>query len=145
MSLWTHIVASIDVDTHIECDTLKRDVKKMLKAAPKITGSEGDAEVFVNVLSGYNVFCGSDCARCEYKDTVRNLPHCGFTCDAPDDYMCPSGKYQTRVVITVIGDLRDRTRERTTTEWKAFKKFVEKSINGSGFSIRNGSCNIRGY
>ena len=118
MSFWTHIVASIDVDTCIECDTLKSDVAKMLEAAPKITGSEGDADVFVNVLSGYNVF------------SWRNGNH---------------RQYQTRVVITVVGDLRDRMRERTTKEWRAFKKFVEKSINEIGFIIRNCSCNIMGY
>ena len=74
MSFWTHIVASIDVNTHIECDTLKRDVKKMLKAAPKITGSEGDAEVFVNVRSEelVSILVGNGSGEGEYHKQGDN-------------------------------------------------------------------------
>jgi len=85
-----------------------------------------------------------DCLACQYKDT-RKLYDDGFECDAPEGYKCPHGEYQTRVVITVIGDLRDRMRQRTRDEWYAFKKYIEKSINNDGFTIRNCSCNIIGW
>ena len=42
----------------------------MLEDAPKITGSEGNAEIFVNVLRGHNIFMSCDCNSCEYKDTI---------------------------------------------------------------------------
>lgn len=144
MSHWTHIVAAIDVDTYIESSTIKTEVEKMLKNAPRITGSERDAEVFVNVLSGYNHYTNADCTACKYGVTVCYLKKGGYTCEAPDGYVCPEGKYQTRVVITVIGDLRDRMREQTTEEWKAFKRYVGESINENGFYVRNCSCNILG-
>ncbi len=124
MSMWTHIVASIDVDTFKESHTIKEDVEKMLENAPKITGSEGPADVFVNVLSGYTIRT--------YKD------------DKTDEF-------QTRVVITVIGDLRDRTIDQTEKEWNEFKDFIgvepefySDDREGLNFEIRNCSCEIRG-
>lgn len=127
MSMWTHIVASLDVETYIESNTIKEDVEKMLKKAPKITGSEGPADIFVNVLSGHNVSCWDGDDRREY---------------------------QTRVVITVIGDLRDRMKAQTEDEWSKFKNFIgqdewaeeeyeqENSLN---FTIRNCAYEIKGY
>lgn len=105
MSRWTHIVAAIDVDTFIESDTIQQDVEALLNSAPKITGSESDAEVFVNVPSGYNV-------SCTYSNGTYH-------------------EFQTRVVITVIGDLRDRDRAQTKQEWLDFKKYIYKTVNGN--------------
>ena len=61
MSWWTHIVAAIDVDTYISSKTIKSDVEELLKGAPAITGSEGNADIFVNVLSGTNISTNRDC------------------------------------------------------------------------------------
>ena len=146
MSHWTHIVAAIDVDTYKCSHTIKEDVEQMLQDAPQITGSEGSADVFVNVLSGYNHWTSCDCQSCEYGHTRRHDENDGgWWCDAADDYRCPQGEYQTRVVITVIGDLRDRMKDTTKDEWKVFKKYIEKHINDNGFGIRNCSCKIQGY
>jgi len=126
MSWWTHITASLDVDTYIESDNIKEHVEKLLEKAPKITGSEGPADVFVNVLSGHN--------HSIYDDE-------GFR------------EFQTRVVITIIGDLRDRYKDQTEDEWNKFKAFIGedendesfiKDPNGLNFTIRNYSCNIMG-
>ena len=124
MSMWTHIVASIAVDTFKESDTIKEDVEKMLEDAPKITGSERPADVFVNVLSGYNISI--------YEDDKHKV-------------------YQTRVVITVVGDLRDRTKAQTEKEWNDFKNFIgiEPELytdgrEGLNLEIINCSCEIKG-
>lgn len=146
MSYWTHIVAAIDVETYIQSKTIQSDVERLLEDAPKITGSEGSADVFVNVLSGANHWTSCDCACCDYKDTIQyDNEEGGFWCDCSDNYRCPHGEYQTRVVITVIGDLRDRMKKRTKTEWQEFKKYIEEHINGDGFYIRNCSCKIKEY
>jgi len=50
MSYWTHIVAILEVDTYIEDKNIKQIVENKLIKAPKITGSEGCADVFVNVF-----------------------------------------------------------------------------------------------
>lgn len=124
MSMWTHIVASINVDTFKESDTIKEDVEKMLEDAPKITGSEGPADVFVNVLSGYNISI--------YEDDKHK-------------------EYQTRVIITVVGALRDRTKAQTEKEWNDFKNFIgiepefyTDGREGLNLEIINCSCEIKG-
>lgn len=124
MSKWTHIVASIDVDTFIESHTIKEDIEKMLEEAPKITGSEGPADVFINVRSGSNISTMID--------------------DKEE-------KFQTLLVITVIGDLRDRTKDQTEKEWKAFKDFIgvepklyDENREGLNLEIRNCACQIWG-
>ena len=142
MSMWTHIVAAIDVETYICSDTIADDVMKLLHNAPQITGSEGNVDIFVNVLSGYNLHIASDCTKCNYKGTYNDDGN--FECSAPDGYICPSSKYQTRVIITIIGDLRDRTKHQTKRAWEKFYKFIKKQINGDGFDVRNVSCNVQG-
>lgn len=146
MSKWAHIVASIDVDTYIESNTIESDVKEMLKKAPKITGSEEDAHIFVNVLPGYNVTSCYDCRRCEH--CTREYIDDGeirYGCCKPEGCECPEIKYQTRVVITVIGDLRDTEIPQTEKEWIAFKKFIDEEVDDRGFYIRNCACNIVDY
>ena len=144
MSLWTHIAAVIDVDTYIESHTIQADVEALLEDAPKITGSEGPAEVFVNVLSGWNRSTNCDCGHCEFYggDDIEE-----FVCRAKpsEGDVCPEAYYQTRVVITVLGDLRDRMRGQTKSEWLEFKKHIAEKVNGEGFTIRNCACTIRGW
>ena len=141
MSLWTHIVGVLHVDTYHCCDDLKLYVEEALKNAPQITGSEGPADVFVNVHSGYNISTSFDCRRCEFKDTIIHFEEGGMSCDAPDGYKCPYGQYQTRVTITVQGDLRDRMKQTTRKEWNAFHRYVAKTL---GYNIRLAICQIEG-
>lgn len=134
MSNWTHISAVIDIDTFTEMskNNLKKLMEKELEAYPKITGSEGNAEIFVNVLAGHNVYVSKDCDHCCKNE--------GGSCNNNDkSFKCPNGKYQTRVVITIIGDLRDRLKQQTEEEYNAIIELLNKS-----YMIRNSSCNIVG-
>lgn len=144
MSHWTHIVAAIDIDTCRQDKNIKEYVENILANAPKIKGSEGPAAVFVNVLPGHNHWIGCDCNSCEWKDTIVHFTEeegGGFGCDAPDGFQCPEGEYQTRVVITVIGDLRDREPEQTRQDWHAFRDYVRAEV-GHGYDFRNCACRI---
>lgn len=141
MSHWTHIVGVLHADTFTEVDDLKERLEQALNNAPKITGSEQDANVFVNIPSGHNSWTSCDCARCEFKDTIRHYPD-GYECDAPKGYRCPSGAYQTRAVITVQGDLRDRMKSQTKKEWNAFHRYIAKELD---FGVRIATCRIDGY
>lgn len=76
----------------------------MLEKAPKITGSEGDLDIFVNPLSGYNVS--------SYKT------------DKNGDWL----HYQTCVVITMVGDLRDTEIKYKKPEILEFLKYIEKFL-----------------
>lgn len=138
MSSWTHITSCMSVDTYKVCKNLKKSVKSYLRDAPKITGSEGDADIFVNIQNGYNYWTNYDCEHYRYRFTLRDDPDddCMNICDAPDDHDCSAG-YQTCVVISIQGDLRDRTKEQTQKEFDAFLKYIEDR-----YLIRDYSINI---
>ena len=59
-------------------------------------------------------------------------------CDAPDNYNC-SGKYQTCVVISIQGDLRDRISDQTNREFSEFLNYIK-----SYYYIRDYSVNVEG-
>lgn len=106
MSQWTHITGAIYIDTFRELSKpeLQEHIEGVLAKAPQITGSEGNAEFFVNVLGGYNTYI--------------------FDPDLNEDV-----GYQTDVVITVVGDLRDRDRFETIAETKAFIEYFRKNLH----------------
>lgn len=104
MSNWTHITGCLYVDTYTQRKNIKKYVEKMLEKAPKITGSEGDLDIFVNPLSGYNVS--------SYK-TGKN-----------GDWL----HYQTCVAITMVGDLRDTEIKYKKPEILEFIKYIQKFL-----------------
>ncbi len=138
MSQWTHIVATLDVETYIEDVNIKDRVSEMLERAPRITGSEQNADVFINVLNGYNVHA-DDCRDCKYKNTIIVHENNSFSCEAEEGYECPEYEYQTRVVITVVGDLRDRDKKTTGKEYKKFVDFIKKDCD---FIVENQTVKI---
>lgn len=99
MSLWTHVVGAVYVNmyTQATAQTLNY-ARHMIMTAPKVTGSEGDMQAYIHLLSGYNnhIFDG---------DTEV--------------------KWQTGLVISVVGDLRDKTIEKTNQELKAFLDYIK--------------------
>ncbi len=98
MSVWTHVNGVIEVDTlarsSAEAMYLAQTVVNHL---PKISGSEGPAEYYLNLVSGYNM-----ASTCDEFDRRSNL-HRSF-------------ESQTRVLITIDGHLRDREFRRTLFE-----------------------------
>lgn len=143
MSCWTHITACLSVETGIVAKKpeLKRRVKEFLKNAPEITGSEGPADVFVNIQSGYDWYMSRDCERCKYRDSLRDIIENGEEyqeCDAPKGYDC-SAEYQTRVIISIQGDLRDRIKDQTEREFNDFMKYITTK-----YYVRDYSVNIEG-
>ena len=140
MSYWTHITACIYLETDIKDNEIKSIIENKLKSAPKITGSEGDADIFVMPLSGHNVFVSCDCNNCQYKGSIIRYDDGSFSCEADDHYRCVSAEYQTSVCISIIGDLRDRMKEDTRKEYKEFIKWLNSNFDG----IRLKSCTIRG-
>lgn len=135
MSMWTHITACLSVDTGLtkKRGELKRIIQKELKEAPKITGSEGNADIFVNVQSDYNFVTNADCSGCGYMEIDTGA------CCAPEKYTCKKGRYQTCVTISVQGDLRDRLKERTASEFGEFLEYLRKR-----YYVRDYSVNIQG-
>ena len=56
MSRWTHITSCMSVDTCIENrKRIKKSIIDYINKAPKITGSEKDADIYITLQRGYNV------------------------------------------------------------------------------------------
>lgn len=142
MSFWTHIVGVIHVNTYRETKDIQQYVEQALADAPKITGSEFDADVFVNIKSRHNVTT----AKCLSEIGCEHFGgHCegGFHCNYEGPYnveMCYT-EFQTVVVITVCGDLRDRSLKQTKKEWHEFHRYIAKKLK---WDIINASCRIEG-
>ena len=143
MSCWTHITACLSVETGMlrKKPELKREIQKIIRQGPKITGSERNADIFVNIPSGYNWFISHDCEHCKYKETLRTITidgKKGQECDGPENYDC-SSEYQSDVVISIQGDLRDREFNDTKEEFEKFLEYVKNN-----FHVRDYTYNIEG-
>ena len=128
MSDWSHITACIYVETEIQDKNIKEILEEILRQAPKITGSEGNAEVYINIPPYHTFYVSCDCGHCGFGHTRKRLPKGGFKCAAPEEYECKEGEFQTCAVITVAGNLRDRLPEQTKTEYKEFLKWVKARV-----------------
>jgi hypothetical protein len=110
-----------------------------MKKAPKITGSEADASIYVNVQEGHNFSTSHDCERCKYADTLRTIKDDEDgrdyqICDGPTNHKC-SAEYQTCVVISVQGDLRDKTIEETEEDFARFLEYVNEKYHVRDYSV----------
>lgn len=134
MSHWTHITACFSIDTGITEPKMKlrKIVKGFLENAPKITGSERDADIFINIQGGYNWTISHDCTHCKHMDEFKTLGYC----EVPKNHDC-SANYQSCIVISIQGDLRDRTKNETQKEVDDFIKYISKE-----YEIRDYSLNI---
>lgn len=102
MSHWTYVRGVIEVDTYARSDAeAMYFVQTVISHLPKITGSERDVMYHVNRCHGHNM------------------------CSSHDEFMQPSnlgdgelgGFYtQTRFLITIEGNLRDRLPAETIRE-----------------------------
>lgn len=114
MSRWTHITSCMSVDTCIENKKrIKKSIIDYINNAPKITGSESDAEVYVTLQRGYNISSWK-------QDTKGNFI-----------------QYQSCIIISIQGDLRDKDGETTKEEFIDFLNYIKKE-----YIVRDYSINI---
>lgn len=131
MSRWTYITATIVVDTFANKKDIKKYAERKLENAPKIRGSEEDANIYVNKLDGYNTLISEDCNRCKYGKLVKRIDDKDiFKCLKPNNvsFECPEGEYQTEVCITIVGYLRDRKKEDVLKEYIDFLNYITKDL-----------------
>ena len=114
MSRWTHITSCMSVDTCIENKKrIKKSIIDYINNAPKITGSERDAEVYVTLQRGYNIS--------SWKQ------------DKKDNFI----QYQSCIIISIQGDLRDKDGETTKEEFINFLNYIKAK-----YIVRDYSINI---
>lgn len=114
MSRWTHITSCMSVDTCIENKKrVKKSIIDYIAKAPKITGSEHDAEVYVTLQRGYNISSWEQDKKGEFI------------------------KYQSCIIISIQGDLRDKDGETTKEEFIDFLNYIKAK-----YIVRDYSINI---
>ena len=127
MSEWSYIHTSLTVDLMKCVHNPEEELKRILEFAPKITGSEGGPDIFINVKSGHNVSTNCDCEHCFYENTIKYYKSGGSSCKKPEEYKCKDAEFQTICIITIDGNLRDRNIEQTRKEFKEFKKYLKRA------------------
>lgn len=100
MSRWVHLAATIRIDTFCECKNIAKYVEEILKDAPKIIGSEGNAYYYANSCEQYGDY------------NVTNVSRFGIN------------RWQTTAVITIEGDLRDTNMKQVEKEYDDFLEFI---------------------
>ena len=115
--MWTHVTGCIYVDTMHNSKNIKKYVEKILKDAPLVTGSERNADIFINPLTGYNTSVYN-------SKSIKN--------------------FQTCVGVTIVADLRDRKIEETREEIANFLDFIRDNflIINIGLNLTDGNKNI---
>lgn len=110
MSWWTHIRGTIEVEVFGRTQAESRYIlESVLDHLPRVTGSEGDMNVYITQEAGYTHYSSVD----EFGLCTNNLK---------DDYGDKTRqrgwlRTQSKYMLTVEGDLRDREFEETKREF----------------------------
>ena len=110
MSWWTHIKGAIEVEamgrTQAECRYI---LDTVLAHLPRVTGSEGDMNVYIAQRAGHN--CSSSCDELSMR--TNNLTDFDGFKSREYGWMT----MQTKYMLTIDADLRDRRLEETKREF----------------------------
>ena len=129
MSWWSYINGSIMVEPFGRTQAEKRYIlDTVLNHLPRVTGSEGDMEIYVNQMYGSNESSSCD----EYGDRTNNL------IDRYGGKSFHGGwlEIQRCYLITLRGALRDRTFEETYKEFIKWLCRLSKRMCVSDILVR---------
>lgn len=115
MSRWTHLAGALIVETfeEIPVESANAYFTNKLEKAPKITGSERDADLFLNVVPGYN--------SCTWNEDGAKVT------------------FQSKIIITLAGSLRDKDQGKTLEELTEFANYI---ANDLGWMIEENAFTI---
>ena len=115
MSRWTHIAGALIVETfeEIPVESANAYFSDKLLNAPKVTGSERDADLFLNVVPGYN--------GCTWNEDGTKV------------------EFQSKAVLTLAGSLRDRDQGTVLEELTKFANYI---ANDLGWMIEENAFTI---
>ena len=142
MSYWTYIRAIVDITIFnpIQCDM--DFINEMMELAPKITGSEGNAQV--TVIRKNQSHTESSCEFCPFRKSIRWQDASHFSCLPVEGYQCKFTEYYDSYSIIIIGNLRDKFKEETKKEFNEFKHWISTSSQGLNWGINKVLCDIDG-
>lgn len=110
MSWWTHIKGVVEVDVGGRTQAEVRYIlESVLDHLPRVTGSEGDMNVYITQESGDNYSSSCD----EFGMRTNNLKDCYGDKTYKHGFLSLQSKY----MLTIDADLRDREFEETKREF----------------------------
>lgn len=123
MSNWTHVRGLVELDTMARTTPEARFIAETAVAhLPRITGSEGSAEIYIIPCAGNN--CSSNCDENGRRTNLGNPLYHGLF------------ETQTKVLIAIKADLRDRDFQTTLRE-------TTKMLNRLASKLYIESCLLR--
>lgn len=134
MSKWTHVTGAIRIDTYARSDAEAVYIAQTVaNHLPRITGSERDAAVYVNLEAGHNASSTDD----EFGRPsnlggrwTRNRRNLFDT--------------QSKCVLTITGDLRDRSLGQTVRETSRMLARLASRLDVEACSVTVSGCDGRG-
>lgn len=124
----THkIIVNIYTESYDKTMDVDIITDKIKKEAPKITGSNGNANIFVNSFNCCNLFPHQHCLKCPHIDKVVNVVHGEIVCNHPRDFVCPEIEHKT-VRVSILVHLQGRTIQQTRQEYLKFIKWVKDNL-----------------
>ena len=121
MSKWTYVIGTVKVDTFSSSSAEAMFIAQtVVNHLPKITGSERDVEYYFNLIKGPNTSSTFDDFGC-HTNLYKNFY-----------------EYQSEVLVTFQGSLRDREFEETLKE-------VTKTVNRLSKRLWVNECSILVY
>lgn len=115
MSCWTYITGSITVDLMGRTQAEKTYIlQTVLDHLPRVEGSEGDMEIYINQKRGFSNSCSVD----EFGNCTNNL-----VIGRCEQYKSSDGFLQTQdnYILTIDGNLRDKMFDET---FKSFNRWL---------------------
>ena len=129
MSWWTHINGSIVVDVYGRTQEESEYVlKTVLKHLPLVTGSESNMDVFIQRQSGIRMGSSED----EYGMCTNNLVDMYGNNSAENGWL----NVQTKYILVVQGDLRDRVFDDTFKEFMNWLCRLSKRVSVESVLVR---------
>lgn len=121
MSNWVHIIGTIRVHPMGRCDNEREYIlKQVLNHLPRVTGSEGDMDIYITKDRNHNIS-----SNCDEYGQFSNLKH------GDDSYgynYFDSFRGTDNFYLTVIANLRDRNLKITNREFQKWLCRLAKRV-----------------
>jgi len=129
MSWWTHVMGTIEVDVRGRTQAeIRYILETVLDHLPRVTGSEGDMNVYITQEAGFNCSSSLD----EFGLATNNLRDMYGNKSQKNGWL----ETQSLYMLTLDGNLRDRGFERTKREFMKWLCRLAKRVQVNAIVVK---------
>lgn len=129
MSWWTHVMGTIEVDVRGRTQAeIRYILETVLDHLPRVTGSEGDMNVYITQEAGYNSSSSLD----EFGLATNNLRDMYGNKSQKNGWL----ETQSLYMLTLDGNLRDRGFEQTKREFMKWLCRLAKRVQVNAIVVK---------